>query len=138
MTDVWTDRELHALLRDEPELVAIADALAEAGARAMPRRSLRASRLATAVAAVAAVAVLALAAPWQRSGASASSLALAALGQGPVLHAIVRDDSRSGELVELATGQRGRTRRPRSTGTTRAGGCSRSTRSGTERWSGRT
>jgi hypothetical protein len=109
--DVWSDPELRELIREEPELVAIADALAQAGSPGSPtprrRRLARRSGLVMAAVAVAAVVAVGLVAPWNRSAGGLSGLALAALGKQPVLHAVVRPDSgRQGStLLELATGR---------------------------------
>ena len=82
--DVWTDPELRELLHEQPELLAIADALAqadvEAATRRLPRRVLRNSRILAVAAALAAVVAVALLAPWSRSGGRLSDLALAAIG----------------------------------------------------------
>jgi hypothetical protein len=88
------DREVLDLLRDEPELLAIADAVADT--QDTPRR-LRPFRALGAVAlAVVAIFVLFLAAPWDRGGGGSGSVldrALAAVnGQGPVVHMTMRMD----------------------------------------------
>jgi hypothetical protein len=101
--DVWTDPELEELVRSEPELAAIADALAQAGAAAARPRRLRAARLLVAVAALAAAFAVALVAPWERSTGSLSDAALAAIGSQPVLH-VVATSPRSEELIDLASG----------------------------------
>ncbi|MEK6274439.1 MAG: hypothetical protein AABM30_03790 [Actinomycetota bacterium] len=92
------DRELLDLLREEPELLAIADAVAEtqrAPRRVNPRRAL---------AAVALVAValfaLVLASPWERGDGDSLVLdrALAAVDtSGPVLHLTLQFDFSSGK-----------------------------------------
>ena len=106
--DVWTDPELLELVRDEPELAAIADALTQSQTAAAPIRSRRRVvlrlRLVTLAAAVAAVVAIALVAPWQRSGGgSLSDLALAAVGSDPVLH-VVAETPTGAQLVEIQTG----------------------------------
>jgi hypothetical protein len=87
------DREVLGLLRDEPELLAIADAVAET--QHAPRR-LRPFRALAAVAlAAAAIFVLVLASPWDRGGGNGGVLerALAAIdSRGPVLHLTMRLD----------------------------------------------
>ena len=88
------DREVLDLLRDEPELLAIADAVADT--HDGPRR-LRPFRAVGAVAlAVVAIFVLILASPWERgSGGRGSVLdrALAAIdSKGPVVHMTMRMD----------------------------------------------
>jgi hypothetical protein len=93
------DREVLELLRDEPELLALADAVAEteAARRQGPVRFLLA---------VAAVAVglfaLVLASPWDRGGGDGSVLgrALAAMpAGGPVVHLISSLDSPGAESI---------------------------------------
>ena len=91
------DREVLELLRAEPELLALADAVAETEA-SRRRRPVRA------LLAVAAVAVglfaLVLAAPWDRGGGDGSVLgrALAAIpAGGPVVHLISSLDSPGAE-----------------------------------------
>jgi hypothetical protein len=96
------DRETIELLRDEPELLALADAVAstQRPRRRLPRRAL-------AVAAVlGAAAVLALAAPWEGDDGNGLVLerALAAVqGDGPVVHSVVT--MRDARRIELATGR---------------------------------
>ena len=80
------DREVLELLRDEPELLAIADAVAETE----PSRRLKPGRALLAVAVVAVgLFALVLASPWDRGGGDGSVLgrALAAIpAGGPVVH----------------------------------------------------
>jgi len=87
------DREVLDLLRDEPELLAIADAVSDT--HDGPRR-LRAFRAVGVVAlAVVAIFVLVLAAPWDRGGGRGSVLdrALAAIdSKGAVVHMTMRMD----------------------------------------------
>lgn len=92
------DRELVDALAERPELLAIADALAETEAR---RRRLR-HPLALA-AAVTLAAAVALIAPWGDRGPDVLERALAAVGNGPVLHAVV-EYSADDAIVDLATG----------------------------------
>ena len=96
------DDEVVELLRDEPELLALADAVAETQARP---RSTQAHWFATraggalAVAAVVLIAVLL----WPGGGGRPQGVlgkALAALGDGPVLHLVVRQPV-GAELVEI-------------------------------------
>lgn len=93
------DRETVETLRDEPELLALADALQIAGdaldvpdpAPVRPRTRLRPARLAAVGFAVAAVVGLVLASPWSGSGGpSFVDKALAAVGDRPVVHVVVR------------------------------------------------
>jgi hypothetical protein len=96
------DVETLEVLRDQPELLAIADALAstQRRSRRLPRRLLLA-----AAAALAAVGV-ALFAPWQgeNSGGFVTERALATLpARGPVMHVIL--EQRVGTRVQLETGR---------------------------------
>jgi hypothetical protein len=90
------DQEVLELFAREPELLAIADAVAAT----RPSQRRRLSRRPLALVAVA-VAVLALAivSPWQQRHASVVDRALAAIGDAPVLHAVTRQ-------VSLASGKR--------------------------------
>jgi hypothetical protein len=92
------DVETLEVLRDQPELLAIADAVAstQRRRRRLPRRLLLAAAAALAAAAVA------LLAPWQgeNSGGLVSERALAALpARGPVMHVIL--EQRLGTRVDL-------------------------------------
>ena len=103
-TTVWTDPELTDLLADDPELVAIADALlATAPAAAARRRRRLPSRLGLLAAALCGVAALVLFAPWSGGRPALADRALAALGADPVLHVVV-DRPLSVRYVDLATG----------------------------------
>jgi hypothetical protein len=93
------DREVLEALRDEPELLAIADAFAATGARRR-RRTLPALAAAAAIAAL----VLLLVQPWGSGGPGLSDRALAAVGNGPIVHAVIRYQL-PGQRVELATGR---------------------------------
>jgi hypothetical protein len=94
------DRELVTLLADDPQLLAIADAVAatQKTRRCVPARVLL---LAAAILAAGSVALLG---PWGEGGPSIVDEALAAMGSGPVIHAAV-EYSGDDALVELATGQ---------------------------------
>jgi hypothetical protein len=99
------DLEVVEVLREEPELLALADALQSTDI-AVPahstRRRVPAFRLgAVALAAVAAV-VLLLVSPWS-GGPSLADRALAAIGTEPVLHVVVR--YRLGDRIDLRTGR---------------------------------
>ena len=94
-TSPLRDRELMQMLADEPELLALADALVETQQERLdtgPRLRRRPSRLpsvvATAAVAAAAVAVL-LVAPWGGGDGGLVQRALAAVGTGPVLHVVI-------------------------------------------------
>jgi hypothetical protein len=89
------DREVLDLLRDEPELLAIADAVADtqrASRTLQPFRAIGAVALA-----VVAIFVLVLAAPWDRGGGGRGTVldrAFAAVGgEGPVVHMMMRMDA---------------------------------------------
>src|SRR2546421_12907905 len=88
---VWTDPEFADLLRDDPRLVAIADALRESGGIVVQRRRSRRALPGALIAAALCLAVaVALVAPWSDSGnGSLADRALAAIGTQPVLHDVV-------------------------------------------------
>lgn len=94
------DPEVVGLLEDEPQLLALADAIA-ATQRRPHRVPPRALALAAAFALASGVALLA---PWGERGPDVVDRARAALGSGPVLHAVVAysaDDA----IVDLETGR---------------------------------
>jgi hypothetical protein len=98
--NVALDRELVDALAERPDLLAVADAIAVTQAR---RRRSRRRPLALLVAAAALTAV-ALAAPWGDRGPDVVARARAALGTGPVIHAVVEytgDDA----VVDLQRGE---------------------------------
>jgi hypothetical protein len=99
------DPEVLEVLHDEPELLALADALQSTDIAVQAhsnRRRVPALRLGSvAVAAVAAV-VLLLVSPWS-GGPSLADRALAAIGNEPVLHVVVRH--RIGDRIDLRTGR---------------------------------
>ncbi|MGH3009880.1 MAG: hypothetical protein ACRDLM_10825 [Gaiellaceae bacterium] len=98
------------LFAGEPELLAIADAVAATTpkrtegnlTRTRHRRFARPTVLSVAIAVAAAVTV-ALIAPWHRSQGTLSDLALAALGSQPVVHVVTQTPTGAG-LVDIATG----------------------------------
>ncbi|TML41824.1 MAG: hypothetical protein E6G25_01430 [Actinobacteria bacterium] len=102
---VWTDPELADLLRDDPRLVAIADALRESGGVVVQRRRRRRILRGALMAAALCVAVaVALVAPWSNSGnGSLADRALAVIGTQPVLHVVV-ELAPQGQLIDLKTG----------------------------------
>jgi hypothetical protein len=107
--DLWTDPELLDLIRTEPELVAVADALACArGVEAQTskrHRALAASMLASITAAAAAV--LLLVSPWQGSG-SLVDKALAAIGHQDVLYVVIEREGPpppGQSLIDIRTGE---------------------------------
>lgn len=100
------DREVVELLRDDPDLLALADAIVATqhpdtrdGAR-IPWRL-----LAVAAVIVTAVAV-AVAAPWRGHGNGLVDRALAAVGRAPVLHAVIESNVPRETTVNLSTGAR--------------------------------
>jgi len=88
------DREVLDLLRDEPELLAIADAVADTQHSARPFRPFRA--VGAVALAVLAIFVIFLAAPWDRGGGGRGNVlgrALASIDStGPVVHMTLRED----------------------------------------------
>jgi hypothetical protein len=98
------DPELVEMLSDEPELLAVADALVATNKPSPGRRRWRllasASGAATTIAALVA---LFLIAPWQ-SSPSLVDRALAAVGAQPVLH-VVTSQPAQGTTLDLSTGQ---------------------------------
>lgn len=70
VASVWTDPDFAELLADDPELVAIADAL-QATQPSLPRRRRHRPLLGLAAAAIVAATALVLAAPWSHGGQAA-------------------------------------------------------------------
>lgn len=100
---VWTDPDIADLVGDDPELVAIADALVATAPVAVRRRGRLPLRLGLAAAALGAVGLLALFAPWSGGGPTLGDRARAALGDAPVLHVVIAYRSNPG-YVDIATG----------------------------------
>jgi hypothetical protein len=102
------DQELLGLLADDPELLAIADAVVSTQAPAAPEVRSRARSLAWLVAAallLGAALAAGLTLPWNRSP-SLVDRALAAVGDQPVFHVVIaRPADERGTLVEIATGK---------------------------------
>ncbi len=100
---VFEEADLVELLADDPELLALADAIA--ATRSGRRR--RAAPILVVAAVAAALAALAVASPWQGSSrASLVDRALAAIGNGPVLHAVLEHERRHELIaVDSATGR---------------------------------
>jgi hypothetical protein len=114
---VFADHELVELLIDEPQLLAIADALsvtgrAGSGSKGEPdrrpsvgRRRGRLVGVAAGVASLAAALLLLLFMPPWSTGPNVVQEALAAVGTQPVLHvAVIQIDAAAGTLVDLDTG----------------------------------
>ncbi len=103
------DREILELLRERPDLLAVADAVASTQRRPARRRLVRLS-VVPAVAAVAATAFLVVTAPWH-SGKPAIDRrlffqrALAVVGGQPVVHFVIQYGPPSEDLVDLSTGE---------------------------------
>jgi hypothetical protein len=104
----FADREVLELLGEEPELLAIADAIAATQATA--RRRLTLSRVLLVAAALAALIVTPLATPWERSRTSIVDKALGALGDREVIHLVLERESADPLLVDLRTGRETPTR----------------------------
>jgi hypothetical protein len=98
------DAEVVELLRDEPALLAIADAIATTQRPPQRRRRRVPARLLVAAAAVALVLVAGQVQPWERGGDAIAARALAAVGHGPVLHAAIETESETSAVVDLVTG----------------------------------
>jgi hypothetical protein len=106
----FVDPELVDLFADEPELLAIADAIAattrkpaRVGPEAASRGRLARPSVVSAVVLVAAAVAVVLAAPWQRSHGTLSDLALAAIGSQPVIHVVMEMPTGAG-VVDIASG----------------------------------
>jgi hypothetical protein len=105
------DPEIVLELRDEPELLAVADGLAEVLAEYEPggarHRHLRAAAVGAGAVAAAAVVALALLLTGNDVQPRLVDRALAAVGNAAVLHAVVRQEVQPDTtLIELATGRR--------------------------------
>jgi hypothetical protein len=98
------DPEVLEALRDQPELLAIADAVEETQRLPTPSRRRLVSRSAALVAVGAAVLVAVLLWPSGSGRNPVLDRALAAIGDGPVLHLVVRIPAGE-ELIDLGTGR---------------------------------
>jgi hypothetical protein len=97
------DLEVVELLRESPDLLAIADAIATT--QPSPERHHRPLvRLLPLAAAVVVAVALALAAPWQGRGGGLVARALAALGAGQVIHVVSVSPVPQTTLIDLRTG----------------------------------
>lgn len=99
---VLHDRELVELLADEPELLAIADAIVAGRPASVPNRR---SRLAALVVAIAAVVAATLVAPWSNSRGGVIQKALAAVTTRSVLHVVLVSRIPGVETIDLETGR---------------------------------
>lgn len=106
--NVLRDREVLELLRDQPELLAIADAIhATLGHDyRRQRRRWRIARTGALTGAVTAAIVLALVQPWSGGGGGLVAQALAAIpGGGPIVHAVLASSVPGVEIVNLRSGR---------------------------------
>lgn len=103
----YADREVLALFDDEPELVAIVDAIAHTAPELAPARLGRGwVRPVPLVATVAAgVVALLLVWPWRGDGIGVVERGAAALSGGPVVHARVIRQTRDDVTVDIQTGR---------------------------------
>ena len=107
------DPELVRMLADDPELLAIADALVEtrreqpASEPAHARRRRRLASVGAVAAVAAAVVTVLLVSPWGGDGGGLVGRALAAIGTGPVLHVVTEQPLPPGwyKPVSLPSGQ---------------------------------
>jgi hypothetical protein len=102
--DVFEEPDLVALLADDPELLAVADAIAATSAAGRPR-PWRAAFMAAALVAAVGVAAVAI---WERTESpSLVERALAAVGEGPVVHVVIEEPTEN-VYVDLDSGERRR------------------------------
>ena len=104
MSAVFVDVEVAELLRESPDLLAIADSIA--ATQTLPRSATRPRliRFGLLAAALAVAAAFALAAPWQGRGSGFVERALAALGPGQVIHVVSVSQLPASELLNLSSG----------------------------------
>lgn len=100
---VLDDLEVVDLLREEPELLAIADAIV--ATRPVERRQLRVARVLSLAAALAIALALVQLSPWERGEGGVTARALAAIGTRPVVHAVIEAHDPHSSLIEIATGR---------------------------------
>lgn len=96
-----TDPEILELFEDEPELLAVVDAIA---ATLAPRRRRLPRRLLLVAAAAAAAALVVAFVPFQFGGRSLDERALAAIGDGRVVHLIATRVEADRTIVDLRSG----------------------------------
>lgn len=103
MSSAFVDIEVVELLRDSPDLLAVADAIAATQDRpaAAGRRPVRNLVLAAALVVAASFALIA---PWQGRGSGFVAKALAALGTGQVIHVVSVAALPDTEVVDIRTG----------------------------------
>jgi hypothetical protein len=100
---VLDDLEVVELLADEPELLAIADAVVATQPR--PRRRRLWPRLLALAAALAVAGAVVAALPHSRGDGALLAEALAAIGNGPVVHARIEARLPRTNVIDLATGR---------------------------------
>lgn len=98
---VYADREVLELFADEPELVAIVDAVAATQRRHLRRRGPLVAAAATATVVAVVVGVLL---PWRGGDVGFVEAARAAVGDGRVVHAVSGRVDNGEQLVDLRTG----------------------------------
>jgi hypothetical protein len=100
---VLLDVEVVELLRSEPELLALADAVSST--QPAPPRRLRLRRLIPLAAALLVALVVVQLAPWRTEGGGLVDRALAAVGGGPVVHFVIETRTPGVTTVEIASGR---------------------------------
>lgn len=104
--DVLRDPEVLELLRDEPELLAIADAVHARLGGQRRRRRRRAQVTLVAVGVLVAVALLvSFLPPWNNSPSLVEQANAAISGRGPVLHTLMQTVVPGRQLVDISTGR---------------------------------
>jgi hypothetical protein len=96
------DAEVADLLRESPDLLAVADAIAATQSATKP--GARLVRFMAAAAVLAAAVSVALVSPWQGRGGGFVAQALAALGSGQVIHVVSVTRVPRSELVDVQSG----------------------------------
>jgi hypothetical protein len=98
----FSDLETLEALQGHPDLLAIADALV--ATQRKRRRRLPFARIGLAAAVIVVAAVVALVAPWQGQGAGFVARALAALGNGQVIHVVSVSELPGQTVLDLQSG----------------------------------
>jgi hypothetical protein len=101
---VALDFEVIELLRDSPELLAIADAITSTQSAGHERHRRKGARLVGLAAAIAAAVTVALVAPWPGRDNGFAARALAALGGGQVIHVVGTSRIPGASLVDVRSG----------------------------------
>jgi hypothetical protein len=97
------DSEVLEVLRDRPDLLRLAAAVSQTQPPLL-RRHARAIRIGLVAAVSAGVLAVALVATWPSGGPNVVDRALAAIGSGPIVHAVVERSSPDNVVVNLTTG----------------------------------